>query len=494
MRGFVLLLVAMASMAFGMWLGGTELGQVAREQASVASERAVGSALGAIAERTNADMRMRVIMENPSIIQRIRENGGGFGGEMSQVIALNMFGRTEDAIAEARELTKIIELAPRTWLVRFPVVNAVLFETDEGMVVVDTGMGPAGPALVDAIREVSDAPLHTVIYTHGHVDHAYGTWALEEAFGDFEVVAHRAIEARFDRYIRLRGSIARYMSQKEEQMPASRDDLVWPTQLFDDRLELEIGGETFVLQHHRGETDDQLYVWVPGRKALASADYYQGFLPNAGNGKRVQRHPEEWAVALREMAALGAEMLLPAHGAEITDPAEIAENFTVLADALQTIVDQTIAGLNSGLRQDQVWTTVELPPHLRDHPTLNVQYVSVQDISKMVIRQYTGWWNDQPAQWSPAPVEAQAQEIIGLSGGVDVVAQRARELIGSDLELASHLADWAFFANPDDATAQQLVLDVYKARILDEEANVQEILAYIDMLALARERQLAGGS
>jgi len=75
----------------------------------------------------------------------------------------------------------VIPVAPRTRHIRLPIVNAVLFETDDGLVLVDTGMAPAGPALLDAIRGVSDAPIHAVLYTHGHVDHAFGTWVLLEA-------------------------------------------------------------------------------------------------------------------------------------------------------------------------------------------------------------------------------------------------------------------------------------------------------------------------
>ncbi len=149
-------------------------------------------------------------------------------------------------------------------MIRLPVSNAVLFETDDGLVLADTGVAAAGPALLDAIRSVSTAPLHTVIYTHAHVDHAYGTWALLEAGERPEIIAHKAVPLRFERYIRLRGAIAKYLSQPVHDLPDDRNNLVWPTQTFADRIELEVGGETFVLQHHRGETDDQLYVWVPG--------------------------------------------------------------------------------------------------------------------------------------------------------------------------------------------------------------------------------------
>lgn len=43
------------------------------------------------------------------------------------------------------------------------------------------------------------------------------------------------------------------------------------------------------------ELSYEIWVAVPGRKIVSSVDYFQGFLPNAGNGKRRQRYPEEWA-------------------------------------------------------------------------------------------------------------------------------------------------------------------------------------------------------
>jgi alkyl sulfatase BDS1-like metallo-beta-lactamase superfamily hydrolase len=483
------LAAALVFTVVGYLLAGTEFGSSARQGAL----RAKRAALETVARRTELETRTLVLLEHPELMRAIAR-GGGFGGQFSRNVALNMFSRLEEAIEDAREKTRVVEVAPRTWLIRLPIVNAVLFETDAGLVLVDTGMAPAGPALLDAIRSVSNAPLHTAIYTHGHVDHAYGTWALLEAGETPEIVAHEALPGRFRRYIRLRGSIAKYMSQPPEQMPEGPDDLVWPTRTFGDRLEFEIGGETFVLQHHPGETDDQLYVWVPGRRALASADYYQGFLPNAGNGKRVQRYVEEWAAALREMAELEPALLLPAHGEALSDPAAIRENLLVLAEALQYIVDHTIAGLNAGLRKDEIWRSLELPPRLAAHPTLRIQYVSPQDISKMVIRRYTGWWEDIPSHWTPAPLEQQARSIVELAGGMEALADRARELFESDLRLASHLADWALLADPASPEAQALVIETYRRRILDPASNTQEMLAYLDAIAAVRQAQLDAGT
>jgi len=492
-------LIALLFLVIGLSISQTDVGQRIKQSGKQIAFKAVASAAR---QADFGDSRMALLLENPEVMERIM-TGGGFGGAFSRHVAQNMFARDHQAaIDDAKRLTRIDEIADRTWLVRMPIVNAVLFETDAGLVVVDTGMAPAGPALLEAIRSVSDAPIHTIIYTHGHVDHAYGTWALLEDGARPQIIAHENLPLRFDRYIRLRGSISQYMSQPLDQLPASKEDLVWPTRTFRDRLELEIGGENFVLQHRKGETDDHLYVWLPERRVLASADFYQGFLPNAGNGKRVQRYVEEWAGTMREMAALEPAVVMPAHGEALTDPRLIQENFRVLAEALEYIVEHTIAGLNQGLRKDQVFQSLELPAHLADHPSLEVQYVSPQDISKMVIRKYTGWWDDAPSEWSPAAQEAQAALIVDLAGGIDAVLARAQVLLEKrdlgdgmrsaevDLKLASHLAEWVWLSHPENPEVQQLVLDASKARILDPESNTQEMLAYLDRMTEARQRQL----
>lgn len=481
---------ALAFTGIGMLAANSELAHQVNGAAKSAKQQVLTTVAASVAD---GDVRKRVLIENPELIRRVME-GGAFGGDFSQAVAQNMFSKDHrPAIDDAIDLVSIEAVGDRQWVIHLPIVNSILFETDEGLVVVDTGMAPAGPALLKAIRRVSDKPIHTIILSHGHVDHAYGTYALIADSPKARVIAQENITPRFERYIKLRGSLAHYMSQPEHQLPQSDADIVWPTETFRNRMELIIGGEEFVLQHHRGETDDQLYVWLPGRKALASADYYQGFLPNAGNGKRVQRYVEDWAVALREMAALKAEFLLPSHGAPMQDTAKIADDFTVLAQVLETISAQTLAGLNQGQRKDQIFQSIVLPQALANHPTMTEQYVSAKDISKMVLKQYTGWWNDMPSDWSPASKESQGAQIVALAGGIDPLVAHTRRLLVDDVVMACHFADWAFLAEPNNPQVQQLVLDVYKARILDPATNTQEMLTYIDQMALARQQQLLSG-
>ena len=466
-------------------------GESVQNVAKQVQTKALTVAMEATGLEVEGDLRAQVLIDNPVLIARLSE-GGSFGGDNhSRVAAMNIFGvEHEESVEDVRDRTRIEPAGDRMWLIRMPIVNAALIETDGGLVLVDAGMGPSGPAIVDMIKSVSDKPVHTLVYTHGHVDHAYGAPAIVKEWNP-EIIAHSKLVERVKRYQRMPGSFAKYMSQKRDQIENSLGQFGWPTQTFSgNEFTFEVGGEEFVLKHYPGETDDQLFVWIPSRKAIVSADYYQGFLPNAGNGKRVQRYVEEWALALREMVRLQPEVLMPNHGALQTDPAKIAKNLTLLADALQHIVDYTIAELDKGTRKDIIFQNAELPPHLASEHSLRETYVTVKDISKMVLKRYTGWWDDIPSNWSPAPLADQGQAIIDLAGGLDALDTYAREKMTQDIRLSAHLADYAFYAQPDNPKTQQLIMDVYRQRILDRNSNTQEMIAYIDQMVEAKKWQL----
>ena len=487
MKHFLSIILGLV-IALILFLSGFYFGKSNRSyQVDVMSEKIKRSFTGKVADAVNLSGRKLVLLEYPELINRIME-GGSFGNEnFSIATAQNMFSRDEEAISDIIDKMEITKVADNIWIIRLPLVNCTLIETEEGLVLIDTGMKPAGPALLNAIRSISEKPVHTILYTHGHVDHCYGTWALIEAGETPQIIGHSSIRERYHRYIQLGGSIAKYMSQPESQLPKDSSDIVWPNRYFDDFLELKIGGITFQLYHFEGETDDQFFVWMPEERALLAADYYQGFLPNAGNGKRVQRNVGEWIAALEKMQQLQPELFIPSHGPHIEGTKNINESLHILIEAMTSILDQTIDGLNAGLRKDQVFKSVELPEHLKSHPTLEEKYVTAQDISKMIIKQYTGWWDDIPSHWSPAPLELQARQIANLAGGSDALVNYTRELMKSDLKLASHFCDWAWLAHPENEGVQQLVLDVYRQRIMADGSVTQEMLVYLDHMAAVRE-------
>ncbi|HSW17907.1 MAG TPA: MBL fold metallo-hydrolase [Ramlibacter sp.] len=426
-----------------------------------------------------AAARAQVYKANPQLVKSIML-GGGFGTELSFAIANHMYSRTDAAaIADARAKLKIEAHGPRTWLLRFPIVNVVVFETDAGLVLIDSGYAPAGPALVDALRQISDKPVHTVVFTHFHADHAFGAWALLAAGMKPQIVAEERFIEQMEEDMRTHGLIARNNQQSLSEVPRTWADAVRPTTTFHRKTTLEIGGEQFVLTHARGETEDQLWVSAPGRNVVVSADYFQNFLPNAGNGKRRQRYPEEWAQALREMAAQKPRLLLPMHGPALTDAAEIQDRLPAQASMLESISRQVVDGLNAGLRRDLVVDRVALPSELAGRDDARPLYVSAKDIGRMVVKEHSGWWDDVPSHWDPAPLAAEARELAALAGGAPKLVQRALALVDTNPALAAHLADWAWLADEQDKTVAQGALAVYARRVA-RPLPTQEALVYAE--------------
>lgn len=429
-----------------------------------------------------AAARAAVAREHPALVQAI-SRGGAFGGEFSRAIANRMYSRTDAAaISDARARVKVEAHGPRTWLLRLPFVNIVVFDTDEGLVLIDSGYAPAGPMLRELLPRLSPRPVHTIVHTHYHADHAWGAWALMDlgpGGAAPRVVTTAAFLDQMQQDIASHGLVAR--NNQQLSVPTAWSDVIRPTLTFHGSTTLTVGGERFVLTHARGETEDQLWAWVPSRRTVVSADYYQGFLPNAGNGKRRQRYVEDWARALREMAALQPATVLPMHGPALTEAADIQDRLNGHAAILDNVAAQVLAGLNAGRRVDQVVEAVTLPPELARRPDAKEDYGTARDIARMVVKQYGGWWDDIPSHWNPAPLAQQAREIAALAGGAPALIARAQALAPDAPALAASLADWAWLAAPRDRAVLQGAFDVY-VRIVNERTPTQEALVYFEHL------------
>jgi alkyl sulfatase BDS1-like metallo-beta-lactamase superfamily hydrolase len=214
---------------------------------------------------------------------------------------------------------------------------------------------------------------------------------------------------------------------------------------------------------------------------LCCGDLFIWASPNAGNPQKVQRYPREWAQALRRMLTLEAEFLLPGHGLPVVGADRVRQALTDTADLLDSLVDQTLAVMNSGGRLDDAIHSVRPPAELDERPYLRPVYDEPEFIVHTVWRQYGGWWDGNPATLKPARERALAAELAALAGGAGVLAERALELLAratgaadtgaaddgaaeQDLRLAGHLAESAWLADPADSAVQQARQQVFAAR------------------------------
>jgi alkyl sulfatase BDS1-like metallo-beta-lactamase superfamily hydrolase len=349
--------------------------------------------------------------------------------------------------------------------------NVVAFDTDEGLVLFDVSHAMSAAAVLGHLRTWSTSPVHTVVYTHGHVDHVTGAPAFDadaKARGDAPIsyVAHEAVPERFDRY-QVTNGYNGHINMRQFRLPAPMfpSEFVYPGTTYRDTSALTVGQRTFELHHARGETDDHTWAWLPDDRALCVGDLFIWQFPNAGNPQKVQRYAWDWAVALRHMASLEPELMLPAHGPAIGGTGRVAQVLGDTASALESLHEQTLTLMNAGARLDEVLHTVRLPADLADKPYLRASYDEPEFVVRNIWRLYGGWYDGNPANLKPAADAAVAVELAALAGGARQLAERAEAVAGSgDLRLACHLAEFAVLADPDDRRNHEVRAAIYGAR------------------------------
>jgi alkyl sulfatase BDS1-like metallo-beta-lactamase superfamily hydrolase len=348
--------------------------------------------------------------------------------------------------------------------------NVTAFAGERGLTLVDTGSLQFAAQVFDAVRGWSQAPVHTAIYTHGHVDHVFGIEKFDEEAAKEgrplpRVIAHQAVLARFDRYRLTAGYNACINSRQFSTTVKWPDKFREPDETYASQLTLGIDGVDAELHHARGETDDHTWVWLPSQKVLCTGDLFIWAVPNAGNPQKVQRYPRQWAEALRKMATLGADVLLPGHGVPIVGGERVLTALSDTAELLESLHDATLAMMNVGAPLDDILRSVRVPAHLAGKAYLQPIYDETEFIVRNVWRLYGGWWDGDAAALKPPRADALAREVADLAGGAHALTKRAEERAAAqDLALACQLVDWAARAAPDDAAIAEARRNIYRAR------------------------------
>jgi alkyl sulfatase BDS1-like metallo-beta-lactamase superfamily hydrolase len=361
------------------------------------------------------------------------------------------------------------EIAPGV-LFAHAFANVTAIRTEAGLVLVDTGNFRAREKTFTSVRAWDGAPLAAAIYTHGHVDHVCGlppflAEAAAHGWPRPRIVGHRDVTARFDRYRATAPYNALINARQFSIPPAWPTEYDYPDTTYAVSDRLEVGGVELELTHARGETDDATWIWWPARRILFSGDLFFWVAPNAGNPQKVQRYAAEWATALRAMAARGAEILVPGHGAPIFGADRVRAALGDTAEWLEVLVRETLARMNAGMPLAAILAEVRPPARLSERPYLQSVYDEPEFVVRNIWRLYGGWWDGLAAHLKPASEAALGREIAALAGGVEPLVARARALAAAgDFALASHLIDWAVAASPDDRAAHALRAEIYDAR------------------------------
>ncbi len=386
----------------------------------------------------------------------------------------------DDLIAHTSEFKKeVIEVTEGVHVaIGYALANAILVEGENSNIIIDT------TGTIETAREVKalfDAinsnPIEAIIYTHNHGDHTYGATVFAEDSNP-DIYAHDSTEEYLSRVI---GIIRPIISARSNRMfgnslPKSevenngigpfleigRDGrqpgLLYPTKTFSDKIKFEVGGVKVELFHAPGETNDQLFVWLPEKKALFPGDNFYKTFPNLYTIRGTPyRDLAGWVNSIDMMRYLQPEFLIPSHTRPLVGQDNINEILTTYRDGIQFVHDQTVRLMNLGLGPDDIAETLVLPKHLGDSPFLKEFYGSPEWSAKNVFSGYLGWFNGNPSSLKPLPQIEEAENFIKLAGGWDsLLATAEGSYSNGEFQWSLQLTDYLLKSKPDDTQAKLL--------------------------------------
>ncbi|MGW4470121.1 MBL fold metallo-hydrolase [Nonomuraea sp. NPDC004354] len=186
----------------------------------------------------------------------------------------------------------------------------------------------------EAIAQVSDRPITTLVNTHHHGDHTFGNHLFPEA----TIVAHERTRERI-----LADGVPTYLGAWSPDVEWGTLDPVPPFLTYTDGVTLYSDDLRCEVRHvgFAAHTTNDSYVWIPSRKVLFAGD----LVFNGGTPFVLMGSVEGALAALDQLEALGAETIVPGHG-DVCGPSAIDTVRGYLRFVRQTAEAGMAAGLS----------------------------------------------------------------------------------------------------------------------------------------------------
>ena len=347
----------------------------------------------------------------------------------------------------------------------FGIANSIMVEGSDGNIIIDAADSIyEAEKIYNLFYQKNSNPIKAIIYTHNHGDHTFGTqYYLNIQEDKPQIIAHEDTDFYVQRIMGILNPIIATRSTRMFGTTLPEEDLinvgigaslsvsksvsgyVKPDLTFNDQLKISISGIDIELYHAPGETNDQIFVWLPNHKSLMPGDNVYKTFPNLYTIRgTTHRDVKGWINSLDHMKKFNPEFLFPSHTKPIIGKDEIRNVLNIYRDAIQYIHDQTIRLMNLGMYPDEIAEEIELPENIASSPYLYEFYGTVRWSVKSIFNGYLGWFSGNPSELDPLSREEKAIRISSLAGGNEVLIERLREAVENEdmqwaLELSDHL-------------------------------------------------------
>ncbi len=285
------------------------------------------------------------------------------------------------------------------------------------------------------LKKLTDKPVRTIIYTHGHPDHRGGAGVFRDTVR--EVIAFapaKPVLKYFDRLkdvLNQRGSYQFGYELTDEEtisqgigiregraVGKGEPDFLKPTTLYRVKeVERVIDGIKLKMVSAPGETDDQIFVWLEDDQVICSGDNYYGCWPNLYAIRGTQyRDVSAWVDALDVILSYEAKALLPGHTKPLIGKELIKEQVGVFKDAIEYVLLETLDCMNKGMSVSETVQQVKLPEKYQEKDFLGEFYGTVEWSVKSIYYGYVGWFDGNAANLLPVSDQEYNQVLFDLIG------------------------------------------------------------------------------
>ena len=346
--------------------------------------------------------------------------------------------------------------------VGYGIANSYLIEGSGLNIIIDaTDSTFQAEKVYSEFKLINANPIAAIIYTHNHGDHTLGAkYFVDQQEETPLVIAHESTAKSVEKIFGILNPIISSRSSKMFGTALPEGDVVnvgigpylsvgksapgyiKPNVTFDHELKLNIAGIAFEFFHAPGETDDQIFVWLPEYQALFPGDNIYKTFPNLYTIRGTShRDVNAWINSLDMMIALEPKNIFPSHTLPFSGDSAL-ETLTIYRDGIQFIHDQTIRLMNQGMHPEEIIENIELPSAVANSPYLQEFYGTVRWSVKSIFNGYLGWFSGNISELDPTSTFKRAKFVSNMIGGPDALfAQLEKAIINEEMQWALELSD-----------------------------------------------------
>ncbi|WP_077894566.1 alkyl/aryl-sulfatase [Clostridium felsineum] len=371
--------------------------------------------------------------------------------------------------------------------------NSIIIEANNSVILVDTlDTDVRAEKLKQLITNITDKSVKTIIYTHGHPDHRGGAAVFSDTVNEIiEFEPKKPVLGRTNELKDILNKRASYqfgykLLDKEvvtqgigirEGFTVNEGKYTFlpSTTIYkEEKVNINIDGINMELVSAIGETDDQIFVWLPDSKVLCCGDNYYSCWPNlyALRGSQY-RDVSAWIDTLDLILSYPAEYVLPGHTKPLIGRDMVKEVLTNFRNAIEYVLEETLKGMNKGLTADELASTIMLPDNLAGLPYLGEYYGTVAWSVRSIYNGYLGWFDGNPTKLNKLPTKEYSLKMLKLIGSeLKLIKEIKNSLHNGNQQWAIELCDLLIGAEKEIKIAKQLKAEgLIKLSKLETSAN-----------------------